>query len=663
MIQIKTIFVLFCLYAMSIFQVSSQDKIKQINAPYTVDQGQSITISVNYNSNANRDLYLIFEQDHSPWKKYVTIKKDVGKGSGTVAFKFNIPDNTPIADNEYQFNAFLTTDGDGWGQKVANKSIKDINVNASTHNSEPSINIILPPSKICTDENIIVEVKTANSHSDIAQIEINGIIDPNPPFEFNLGKFAKGTHTLLATATYHKGNEIKSTKNLYVSECAGFEHPGILSTTDDLKFIKSKIDTRKEPWYSAFNSLKRGGYASLNYKAKPRSEVICGRDHKKDYFGCSEFESDSKAIYSQALVWALTGDKRYANNALKILRSWTNVFNSARGYHVRLVFGGSVPMFANAAELLKYTDSGWNRDDDRKTDQFFRKLLPIAKDDKCPCNNWVTTRVEAHLAIAVFLDDRNEFNNAIKRWRYWLPRYIYLKSDGSNPIGYPGPKNAEEIMKLWRGGAKDIVLVDGISNETCRDLVHMQMGFGTLIYGAQTAWIQGVDLFKEGANRIVPFMELHAPWLINNKVPSWVCPGKDVLVGEIRAWEIAYSQYNQRLGYTLNNTAKMNEKGRPTNYRRLIWKPETITHAYIFNDDRLLSNSITIDNDIRDEMFIYPNPSSGLFQFTKSSEWEVYSCTGQMIQKGESDQINLIGKPKGLYFVKIDKNLKKLIIN
>ena len=38
----------------------------------------------------------------------------------------------------------------------------------------------------------------------------------------------------------------------------------------------------------------------------------------------------------------------------------------------------------------------------------------------------------------------------------------------------------------------------GLCQETCRDLGHVQFGFATLINTAQTAYLQGLDLYERG---------------------------------------------------------------------------------------------------------------------------------------------------------------------
>jgi len=83
-------------------------------------------------------------------------------------------------------------------------------------------------------------------------------------------------------------------------------------------------------------------------------------------------------------------------------------------------------------------------------------------------------------------------------------------------------------------------------------------------------------------------------------------------------------------------------------------------------------NEITIQNDLS----IYPNPSTGVFQLSTTSQnilkLEVYNLLGEIVytipnfNKQASSEINLLGYPKGIYFVKIydgsDIHSKKIIV-
>lgn len=72
-----------------------------------------------------------------------------------------------------------------------------------------------------------------------------------------------------------------------------------------------------------------------------------------------------------------------------------------------------------------------------------------------------------------------------------MPSYFYYEPwDGDHPV--PAPRGVAD----WYGETVFNASVSGICQETCRDLGHAQMGIAGMINGAETAYIQGVDLYR-----------------------------------------------------------------------------------------------------------------------------------------------------------------------
>jgi hypothetical protein len=121
--------------------------------------------------------------------------------------------------------------------------------------------------------------------------------------------------------------------------------------------------------------------------------------------------------------------------------------------------------------------------------------------------------------------------------------------------------------------------VDGFAQETCRDLTHTQWAFAAMINAAETALIQGVDLYAEEATRIVAALELHAGFINGGPLPPGLCNARGAA---IPMWEIGYNEYANRAGKSLPNTMQLIAKPgfRPTGVdHHLVW--ETLTHAEI----------------------------------------------------------------------------------
>jgi hypothetical protein len=136
--------------------------------------------------------------------------------------------------------------------------------------------------------------------------------------------------------------------------------------------------------------------------------------------------------------------------------------------------------------------------------------------------------MEAALGISVFLDDQKSYDIAMSKFLQRVPAYIYLKSDGPLPKTSPEDnlKNASAIIKYWSGLSN--FSLDGLAQETCRDLNHTGYGFESISHVSETSRIQGRDLWIEDTgDRVRIAYELHAGWQLHPEtVPSWLCGGK-----------------------------------------------------------------------------------------------------------------------------------------
>jgi len=127
--------------------------------------------------------------------------------------------------------------------------------------------------------------------------------------------------------------------------------------------------------------------------------------------------------------------------------------------------------------------------------------------------------------------------------------------------------------------------LDGQSAETCRDMSHTILGLEAMVNGAETARIQGVELYAEQRTRIVAGYEFHARYsaasLDGGAIPAGLCTGtalKDGGNGYTLGWEIAYNHYAVRQGVAMSYTEQMVNRFRPTG-AVLHMAFETLTHA------------------------------------------------------------------------------------
>lgn len=480
----------------------------------------------------------------------------------------------------------------------------------------------------------------------------------------------------------------------YIGSGQSFIHPGILNNKTELDLIKSKITDGQEPWKSSFEKLKASGYSSLTYSYKAFARVECG-SYNNPNIGCNNIVDDGMAVYSLALMGYFTDDKRYADKAIEIINAWSTVYIENTNSNARLVVSWATPWYVNGAEILRYTNSGFSENEFRKFTEMLDKFLPYTLDETMPGNNWIQSAIEAHMAIAVFKDDRILFNQAVERWKFRVKTYIYQDTDGAFPITY-GDRTESQIQSTWRSTASGTAYINGLAMETCRDLGHLNLGFNSMIYAAETAWKQGVDLFSPEKKRLSDFMELHGSWMTGTvAVPLTICGGKVIAAasdangikppsgGGKTPWEIAYSHLHNRLGIDLPYTKQMILSTRPKNAAHWVSKWETLTHGsqLLASDGTTYApREIRIDPDFKssdeDEGCnkVYPNPSKRNF-FIETTDagvarYKVLTSNGQLILKGRFEGrtvVDMTNCTPNFYFLTISSekgmSTHKILLN
>jgi hypothetical protein len=278
------------------------------------------------------------------------------------------------------------------------------------------------------------------------------------------------------------------------------------------------------------------------------------------------------AAYAQAMLWYVTGDEAYAKTAIEIMNAWSATLKGHSDSNGPLQQGWAGAEWPRAAEIIRHTYTGWAAADVARFETMLRTYyLPGVINGSGANGNWELTMIDAAIGIGVFLDDKATFDKAVAMWRERVPAYFYLSSDGPKPV--PAPRGSTN----WQGAT---VFMDGIAQETCRDLTHTQYGIASAMYVAETALIQGVDLYKEEEKRLATTVEFHAAFLDGAAVPAWLCGGTLNGVTPRPTWEIAYNHFATRLGMSLPHTKNLVAKIRPTGGdHHMAW--ESMSHAQV----------------------------------------------------------------------------------
>jgi hypothetical protein len=379
-----------------------------------------------------------------------------------------------------------------------------------------------------------------------------------------------------------------------------FVHPGVLVNSAQLAYVKKQVAAKAAPFYAAYQAAESSKWGALDYKLQgpPSDGVIdCGSFSNPD-IGCSEEDNDSTAAYVQALLWIISGNSKYAENAVAIMNAYAQKLRSHTNSNGPLQSAWTSEKWPAAADVIASTYNGWSAADIAA----FKKMLTTqylpninALQGKGKNGNWELSMIDGMMGIAVFTEDQTLYNNAVALWKQWVPAYFYNEAeDGGKPLTFSGGPSSGGSPG-WNGQTVFDAATSGVGQETCRDLAHTGLGLAATINAAETAYIQGTDLYTPMQARLTTTLEYYSRMLQGVRAtaqtgsPSVAVPSSfpglcttthtyiPVLTGTT---ERAYNAYHNRMGVALPQTEKhilddVRPHAPPTNSHNIVF--ETLT--------------------------------------------------------------------------------------
>ncbi|QYR22866.1 alginate lyase family protein [Paenibacillus sp. sptzw28] len=297
-----------------------------------------------------------------------------------------------------------------------------------------------------------------------------------------------------------------------------FIHPGMLFTQEDLDVMKTNAAAGKSPWADGFKRMQANQLASLNYTPKFHSTVY-RNDAVYGNQGNADLQFSGSAALFDAVQWYVTGNQAYADKAIQILNGWSNTLTSIQGRDQQLAASLYGYKLLNAAEILRYSGSGWSSADmDKFTSMMRSVFLPIVStwgwvNGGWANGNWDAADALFYMCFGIWSDDEELYNEGVE----------YYKHGEGN------------------GSLTHYIQTDyGQAQESGRDQGHTQGGIALLAMSAQVGWNQrtvsanGADMYSYPDNSylLLKGVEYTAKYNLGYDVPYTPLPG----VGYDKPW-------------------------------------------------------------------------------------------------------------------------------
>jgi hypothetical protein len=325
-----------------------------------------------------------------------------------------------------------------------------------------------------------------------------------------------------------------------------FVHPGLLHTEADFQRMRDKVAAGAQPWTSGWNALISNGRSQLGTAPRPLQTVIRGGTGQN----FAQLYIDIARTYQLALRWKVSGDTRYADQAVVFLNAWSSTLTTITGNADRFLAAGIYGyQFANAAEIMR-TYSGWAPADLANFQAMMLNVFyPLNHDFLVNHNgaditnywaNWDQCSLASVLAIGVLCDRADLYDEAMN----------YYKS---------GPGNGSSIQAVYYVHPGYL----GQWQESGRDQGHCTLGIGLAGVFCEMAWNQGDDMYGYDNNRFLAGAEYVAKSNLKDATGAFYtvpfAPYKNVNAyqpglspagqGSIRpVWEMVQHHYMNRKG-------------------------------------------------------------------------------------------------------------------
>ena len=364
-----------------------------------------------------------------------------------------------------------------------------------------------------------------------------------------------------------------------------FVHPGILHTTKSIERMRAQIADKEYPAYGSFELLKSHHCSQADYQPFGPFEVIA-RDgefrHTK-----SKMEQDFSAVYQNALMWVLTGEKAHAEKSLELLLGYAGTLKRIPETNdAPLLVGLEGSKIIYATEMLRHTYKKMTVIQFNEISRMIREVfLPVMENfyHRKPYTNgnWGPIVTKAYMAAAILWDNEEMYDKAVD---------FYLHANDNGTIAHYISGNTGQIQ------------------ESGRDQGHCMLGIGALATVCEIAWQQGDDLYSALDNRLMKGFEYVAKYNLGYNVPFAVW--KDV-TGKYSNWteisdkgrgrympvfEMAYNHFVIRKGMQMPYTEKVLQQIRPEGYDR----DQPAFGSLLFNEARTKKNYVDLVNPFVD---------------------------------------------------------------
>jgi hypothetical protein len=328
-----------------------------------------------------------------------------------------------------------------------------------------------------------------------------------------------------------------------VVSSAGFRHPDLGFTPEQLEYVRQQIRADVEPYKTYYDILSTVccNYANINLQPTNRDSTKVDMPNTPNYNGGTaqtRMINDSQGALTQAILYYVTGRNEYRRNAMRILRTWSNMNPDGYAYFPDAHIHNGVPLsrMLTAAEIMRYTPAdptyteyplAWTDTDTQKLkDNLIDPMERTFFSSNERFRNQQQYSLVGRIAGAIFTDNRARYDESVE----WLTVNSTSTRQDINGalmsaiarIGADDPINKTghtfwEIQEMSRDGAHAGDNVDILAG-----LLRLVTAQGTKVdpfTGKPSTGTDAVSVYRFGDDRLLRGANAYAQYMLGYDTP------------------------------------------------------------------------------------------------------------------------------------------------
>jgi hypothetical protein len=324
---------------------------------------------------------------------------------------------------------------------------------------------------------------------------------------------------------------------------AGIKHPAMGFTLEQLEYARAQVRADVNPYKSYYTTLSTVccNYASLTLQPTNRDSTKVDTPNTPNFNGNTaqtRLINDSQGALTQAILYYITGVNDYRRNAMRILRTWSNMNPLGYAYYPDAHIHTGVPLYRMlaAAEIMRYSSAdptytsyplAWTDTDTQKLkDNLIDPMERTFFASKERFMNQHVYSLVGRMSGAIFTDNKARYDETVE-WMTVNATSTRQDINGAilpliplidvtsplNKAGYPFYQIQEMARDQAHGG-------DNVDNLT--GLMRMVTAQGTKVdpfTGMPSTSGDAVSIYKFGGNRVLMGANAYAQFMLGYKTP------------------------------------------------------------------------------------------------------------------------------------------------